>query len=78
MPVKQNVGKIELLDAPIDTGAKDAKLGIEEIALADEDSVVSTSQSTEQVMQGVEQHGKQYYYLAVHDRDLTFTPEDNT
>jgi hypothetical protein len=34
---------------------------------------VSTAQSTERVMAGIEQFGKQYYYLTVHDRDLTYT-----
>ena len=72
----QNIGKIELIGAPIDTGAKNADLGIKEIALSDEDRLVSTAQSTEQVMQGVEQYDKQYYYMAVHDRDLVFTQEE--
>jgi hypothetical protein len=72
----QNIGKIELIGAPIDTGAKNADLGIKEITLSDEDQLVSTAQATEQVMQGVEQYGKLYYYVAVHDRDLVFTQEE--
>lgn len=76
---KQNVGRIELSGAPIDTGAKDAKLGIKEIELADDDGLVSTTQSTDEVMAGVEQHGKQYYYFAVHDRNLDYDqPNDTT
>lgn len=74
---KENVGKVEISGAPVDTGAKEATLGIKEMALADSDGLVSTSQSTEQVMAGVEQFGKQYYYLAVHDRELTFTQNDD-
>jgi predicted transcriptional regulator len=74
---QQNVGKVELSGAPVDTGAKEAALGIKEMALASSDDLVSTSQSTEQVMAGVEQYGKQYYYLAVHDRELTFTQNDD-
>jgi hypothetical protein len=70
----QNVGKLELSGAPIDTGAKDAALGIKTMSRSDSDGLVSTAQSTEQVMAGVEQFGKQYYYLAVHDRDLTYNP----
>ncbi|MEF8800461.1 MAG: hypothetical protein V5A56_05460 [Halolamina sp.] len=73
--VGQNVGKLELSGAPIDTGAKEARFGIKEIDLAGEDGLVSTSQSTDRVMAGVEQFDKQYYYLAVHDCDLTYTPE---
>lgn len=72
---KENVGKIELSGAPRDTSAKKANYGIKEIRLAEDDRFVSTSQSTEQVMQGIEQHGKQYYYLTVHDRELTYTTQ---
>jgi hypothetical protein len=69
---QKNVGKIELSGAPRDTGAKEANFGIKEISLSDDETLVSTSQSTEKVMQGIEQHGKQYYYLTVHDRELTY------
>ena len=71
----QNVGKLELSGAPMDTGAKEAQLGIKQIDLADSGGLVSTDQSTERVMSGVEQYGKQYYYLAVHDENLTYTQE---
>lgn len=73
--VSQNVGKLELSGAPMDTGAKEAKFGIKQIELSTEAGFVSTTQSTEQVMSGVEQFGKQYYYLAVHNEDLTFNSE---
>jgi len=73
---QQNVGRVELSGAPMDTGAKDAKLGIKEMQLGGQEGLVSTTQSTEQVMAGVEQFGKQYYYLAVHDRDLSYEPTD--
>lgn len=68
----QNVGRLELSGAPVDTGAKEARYGIKDIALSDDQGLVTTSQSTEKVMQGIEQYGKRYYYLTVHDRDLTF------
>ena len=74
---RENVGKLELSGAPLDTAAKDSVLGIKEITLAEGDSLVSTSQSTQQVMSGLEQFDKQYYYLAVYDRDVTFTPDTN-
>lgn len=51
----QNVGRLELSGTPIDTGAKDAKLGIKEMRLGNDDGLVSTTQSTEQVMAGIEQ-----------------------
>jgi len=76
--VGQNVGKLELSGAPIDTGAKEARFGIKEIELAGDDTLVSTSQSTERVMAGVEQFDKHYYYLAVHDRDITYTPQTDS
>jgi hypothetical protein len=74
---QQNVGRVELSGAPMDTGAKDAQLGIKSMELAESGGLVSTDQSTEQVMRGVEQFGKQYYYLAVHDRDLSYDPDDD-
>ncbi|USZ68518.1 hypothetical protein NGM10_01965 [Halorussus salilacus] len=73
---RQNVGKLELSGAPLDTTAKDAALGIKQIQLIEGPRLVSTSQSTERVMQGIEQFDKQYYYLAVHDHKLTFTSEE--
>lgn len=75
---EQNIGRIELSGAPIDTGAKDARYGLKTIKLADSDGdLVTTDQSSEQVMRGVEQLGKQYYYLAVYDRDLQFNDNDD-
>jgi hypothetical protein len=76
--VSQNVGKLELSGAPMDTGAKDAKLGIKQITLADSGGLVSTDQSTDLVMSGVEQFGKRYYYLAIHDEDITYSQEADT
>ncbi|MGN8216679.1 hypothetical protein [Halococcus salifodinae] len=75
---QQNVGHIELSGAPMDTGAKEAQLGIKEIDLGSKEGLVTTDQSTERVMAGIEQFGKQYYYLAVYDRNLTFTQEKET
>ncbi len=74
---QQNIGRVELSGAPIDTGAKDAQYGIKTIELSSDDGLVSTNQSSEQVMRGVEQLGKQYYYLAVFDRDLQFENDEN-
>jgi hypothetical protein len=71
---EQNIGRVELSGAPVDTAAKDAKLGIKSMSLSDSGGLVSTDQSTDQVMRGVEQFGKRYYYLAVHDRNLTYNP----
>lgn len=70
----QNIGRVELSGAPMDTEAKESPRGIKQISLTDAESLVSTDQTSEQVMAGVEQHGKQYYYLAVFERNLTFNP----
>ncbi|MCO8266296.1 hypothetical protein NKF06_06780 [Haloferax sp. AB510] len=72
---QQNVGLLELSGAPMDTAAKDAALGIKQLELADEGSLITTSQSTQQVMSGLELHGKKYYYFAVHNRNITFEQE---
>lgn len=69
---EQNVGRLELSGAPMDTGAKDARYGIKSVSYDDTDGIVTTEQSSEQVMRGVELFGKKYYYLAVYDSDLTF------
>ena len=75
---EQNIGRIELSGAPIDTGAKEARYGLKTIEVADSGGeLVTTDQSSDQVMRGVEQLGKQYYYLAVYDRDLQFNNNDN-
>jgi|GEM_PF-1200506 len=76
--VSENVGKVELSGAPMDTGAKEAQLGIKQIDLADSGGLVSTDQSTDRVMAGVEQFGKQYYYLAIHDETLTYSQDSDT
>lgn len=70
---EQNVGRVELSGAPIDTGAKDARYGIKSLQYTEAEGVVSTEQSSEQVMRGVDLLGKTYYYLAIHDADLRFT-----
>lgn len=69
---EQNVGILELSGAPIDTGAKDARYGIKTIRYVDKKGIVTTEQSSEQIMSGVELLGKKYYYLTVHDEGLQF------
>ena len=68
----QNIGRVELSGAPMDTEAKESPRGIKRISLSEGDSLVSTEQTSDQVMAGIEQYGKQYYYLAVFERDLRF------
>lgn len=70
---EQNVGRLELSGAPIDTAAKDARFGIKELQFSDEDGVVSTDHDVEEVMWGIELDHKQYYYLAIHDEDLAYS-----
>ncbi|WP_332898908.1 hypothetical protein [Haladaptatus sp. CMSO5] len=73
--VEQNIGRVELSGAPLDTAAKDSPRAIRRIELSEGETLVSTTQTSDQVMAGVEQFGKKYYYLAVYDRDLTFNME---
>lgn len=68
----ENVGKVELSGAPMDTDAKSSTLGIKRIQLSEKDGLVSSSQSTQRVMSGIEQYGKEYYYFAVYDRDIQY------
>lgn len=75
---KQNVGKIELSGAPIDTGAKNAAYGIKQLNLSDKEGLISTSHSTDRIMAGVEQFNKRYYYLTVHDEAITYTQESDS
>lgn len=72
----QNIGRVELSGAPMDTAAKGSPRGIKRMSLSTGDSLVSTEQTSDQVMAGIEQYGKQYYYLAVFDRDLRFNNTD--
>lgn len=70
----QNVGRIELSGAPMDSGAKESILSIKRISLAEDGTLVSTDQSSDRVMAGVELYGKRYYYLAIHDESFEYTP----
>lgn len=61
-----NIGKLELTGAPRDTSAKDAILGIKRIETPETEEIVTTIQSTDRVLSGVEYRNKQYYYLVDH------------
>lgn len=66
---EENVGRIELSGAPLDTKAKQTDLSVKRICLSNTDSIVSTIQSSEPVLAGVELGGKQHYYFAMHAAD---------
>jgi len=74
--VEQNIGKLELTGAPRDTSAKEGILGLKSIETTETEEVVTTSQSTERVLDGVEYRDKKYYYLADHRPDQRLTPRD--
>lgn len=66
---RENVGRIELTGAPLDTEAKESDLSVKCIRVSNTDSIVSTIQSSEPVLAGVELGGKQHYYFAIHADD---------
>jgi hypothetical protein len=66
-----NIGRLDLLGAPIDTDAKSAPYGIRRIQRTEDDGLVTTTQSSEFTMRGIEFNGKKYYYFVVYDRDLS-------
>jgi len=74
--VDNNIGKLELTGAPRDTTAKDAALGIKHIQVSDAGDVVTTIQSTDRVLRGVEYRNKQYYYLVDHRPNHPITPRE--
>lgn len=69
---KQNIGKLELSGAPIDSGAKEARFGIKKIAYGEKESLSTADQTSDQVMTGIEMNNKQFYYVTVHDQNLQF------
>lgn len=60
----QNIGKLELAGAPRDTQAKDSALGIKDIEVSAAGGLVTTIQSTDRILRGVEYRNKQYFYFA--------------
>lgn len=74
--VEQNIGKLELTGAPRDTTAKESVLGLKSIETTETEEVVTTTQSTERVLDGVEYRDKQYYYLADHHPDQRLSLRD--
>ena len=74
--VDKNIGKLELTGAPRDTTAKDAVLGIKRIEVTDAGTVVSTVQSTDRVLRGIEYRNKKYYYFVDHRPERQIKPRD--
>jgi len=66
---QQNIGRMELSGAPLDTQAKESRLGIKTIALSEEDGIVSTAMSSDRVLSGISMpDGKTYYYLTIFEQ----------
>lgn len=74
--VDSNIGKLELTGAPRDTTAKEAALGIKRIEASEAGDVVTTVQSTDRVLRGIEYRDKRYYYLVDHRPDWPVTPRE--
>jgi len=75
--VESNIGKLELTGAPRDTTAKDAALGIKRIQLSENGGVVTTVQSTDRVLRGIEYRNRQYYYFVDQRPDHPITPRES-
>lgn len=64
-----NIGGMELSGAPLDTKAKQSKLGIKSIGKTEEGGVVSSVMSSERVLDGVSlENNKMYYYIAIFEK----------
>lgn len=66
----QNIGRMDLHGTIRDTGAKDARFGIKTIELTETEQLVTTTHTTDQVMDGLEHRGRQFYYLELLDHEL--------
>jgi hypothetical protein len=67
--VAQNqIGRMELSGAPLDSSAKEANRGIKKIVRCSEEGNTTTRMESDRAMQGVElANNKVYYYLAIFD-----------
>lgn len=62
----ENIGKMELSGAPIDTQAKDSRYGIKTIEKVEEAGIATSDMNTDRVLDGISlDDGKMYYYLAI-------------
>lgn len=74
--VDRNIGKLELTGAPRDTTVKDGVLGIKRIETSEDEGIVTTIQSTDRVLRGIEYRNKQYYYFVDQRPDRPITPRE--
>jgi len=66
---QENIGRMELSGAPLDTQAKESQLEIKTIQRSTEDDVVTTSMTSDRVLSGITMpDGKTYYYLTIFEQ----------
>lgn len=65
----ENIGKMELSGAPLDTQAKESRFGIKTISKSEEDGHATSEMVSDRVLNGIAlQDGKMYYYLAIFEQ----------
>lgn len=66
---QEYIGKLELSGAPLDTQAKESRLGIKTIQRSKEEGIVTTSMTSDRVLAGITMpDGKTYYYLTIFEQ----------
>lgn len=65
----ENIGKMELSGAPLDTQAKESRFGIKTISKSEEGGHATSEMVSDRVLDGIAlQDGKMYYYLAIFEQ----------
>lgn len=66
-----NIGRLELSGAPITTHAKKSNKKIKSAIFLEMSDRITMELTSDRYLNGVEYRRKQYYYLAIHKRDLS-------
>lgn len=64
----ENIGKMELSGAPLDTQAKESRFGIKTISKSEQDGHSTSEMISDRVLDGILLQGKMYYYLAIFEQ----------
>jgi len=74
--IRNNIGKIEVSGAPLNTLAKDSRYDVKKIQYTTEDSLVTTTQSSSSIRKGIEINSKKYYYICIFDDGINPIQEE--
>ncbi|QYZ78058.1 hypothetical protein E2N92_00735 [Methanofollis formosanus] len=67
----KNIGRLELSGAPITTHAKKSDKKIKSVNFSEMPDRITMELTSDQYLNGIECGRRQYYYLAIHKRDLS-------